>query len=68
MGLHVKLKNDISYESTHQIRSTELMRSPKVNLYQSCSKKRNFDFGLFFFSFFFFVVVFLFFVFWRLIE
>ncbi len=50
-----KISNDISSESTHQTHdhSPKIMRTPKKDLYQKCSKKceiSNFDFFPRFFS------------------
>ena len=38
----VKVRNDISSESTHQIRSLQIMHTPNRGLYQSCSKNCDF--------------------------
>ncbi len=51
----VKISNDISSESTHQIHSQKIMHTPGEGLYQSCSKNceiSNFGFlAIFFCSF-----------------
>ncbi len=49
-----KLSHDISSESTHQIHSQTIMRTPIEGLYQSCSKNcenSNVGFLPFFFVF-----------------
>ncbi len=50
----VKISNDISSESTHQIHSQKIMHTPGEGLYQSCSKNceiSNFGFLPIFFVF-----------------
>ncbi len=48
----VKISNDISSDSTHQIHFPKIMHTPGEGLYQSCSKNceiSNFGFLAFFF-------------------
>ncbi len=49
----VKISNDISSESAHQIHSQKIMHTPGEGLYQSCSKNCEIlDFWQFFFVLF----------------
>ena len=47
----VKISNDISSESTHQIHTQKILHTHRESLYESCSKNcesSNFDFAIFF--------------------